>query len=164
MKIEVPKTLWYEDEHGNFLGEAAQPYSQPPEGVRYQVAQFPCDLTTRWVELKEDGSSETVAGCTTGWSEDLVLAMATKPRDIWRISEPYRLSEAILIAASACERCMNALAHRYGLPWGYHEESEEYLQSRTRCGFCDHQPLEALPDRGEVTIDWAEVSGVMGTQ
>lgn len=63
-----------------------------------------------------------------GWNEDLVLAIA-KTND-------YTLSQAILIAATSCERCMNSLAHKYGLTWGYPEYSDEWKEAKTSCEFC----------------------------
>jgi hypothetical protein len=74
------------------------------------------------------GSREVMRG-SSSWSEDLVLEMS-RPR--WRFlgwllgRERYSLSDAILIAANACERCLNALGYRYGLAWGYAEGSEEW--------------------------------------
>jgi hypothetical protein len=73
------------------------------------------------------GSREIVA-FNSGWSESLVLAMVN--------SGDYTLSEAIIIAARCCERCMNALAYKYGLDWGYEEYSEEWQKCGTSCKFC----------------------------
>ncbi|MCX8132107.1 MAG: hypothetical protein N3I35_18660 [Clostridia bacterium] len=63
-----------------------------------------------------------------GWNEELALALVN--------SKEYTLSEAIIIAATSCERCMNALAHKYGLNWGYEEYSEEWQKCGTSCIFC----------------------------
>ena len=78
-------------------------------------------------EWDASGSSEVMAG-ESGWSEDLALAMTN--------SGDYTLSEAILVAAQACERCMNALADQYGLDWGYPEFSDEWYKANTQCEFC----------------------------
>jgi hypothetical protein len=67
---------------------------------------------------------------TRGWSEDLVLAITN--------SGDYSLCESILIAATSCERCMNSLAHKYGLNWGYPEYSEEWEKCGTTCRFCEN--------------------------
>lgn len=63
-----------------------------------------------------------------GWSEDIVLALAK--------SGDYTLSEAIIISSDACERCINSLANKYGLDWGYKEYSEDWEDARTQCSFC----------------------------
>ena len=82
----------------------------------------------RWGKKWDGGSSkETIAFIST-YSEDLVLAMAN--------SGDYTLSESIIIAAMSCERCMNALAYKYGLNWGYEEYSEEWQKCGTLCEFC----------------------------
>jgi hypothetical protein len=74
------------------------------------------------------GSREIIA-FNSGWSEGLVLAMTN--------SGDYTLSEAIIIAARSCERCMNSLAYKYGLSWGYEEYSEEWQKCGTSCKFCE---------------------------
>ena len=63
----------------------------------------------------------------SGWQEDLAQAMA---------NSGIRLHKAILIAANACERCMNALAYEHGLDWGYEEMSEDWKKCGTECDFC----------------------------
>lgn len=73
------------------------------------------------------GSREVLSGHCT-WQESLTLAIAN--------SGDYSLREAILISATSCERCMNALAHKYGLDWGYEEYSEEWQKCGTSCQFC----------------------------
>ena len=78
-------------------------------------------------EWRVYGSRELFSGDST-WPEDLVLSMAN--------SKDYSLSESILIAGDCCERCMNALAFKYGLTWGYEENSEEWKKSKTCCEFC----------------------------
>ena len=52
-------------------------------------------------------------------------------------SGDYSLTEAIIIAATSCERCMNVLALKYGLNWGYEEGSEEWEKVGTSCQFCE---------------------------
>ena len=65
----------------------------------------------------------------SSWSNDLVLAMAN--------SGDYNLNDAIIVAATSCERCMNALAHQYDLDWGYPKFSKKWVESNTRCEFCE---------------------------
>ena len=75
--------------------------------------------------------SREVASANSSWSEDLVLVIAN--------SGDYSLSEAIIIAATSCERCMNVLADKYGLDWGYEEGSEEWEKTGTSCQFCEEE-------------------------
>lgn len=82
-----------------------------------------------WPDEWDAHGSRTFCSINASWSEDLVLAMAN--------SEDYSLSESIIIAATACERCMNALAFKYGMAWGYEERSEEWLNVGTSCQFCE---------------------------
>ena len=149
MKLFVPPTLWYEDEEGNFLGKPdyEKDPSDPFVGMgdrkkaRYQVSRFPTSLRTSYVVIRDDGSSGTVAAGESGWWEELVLAMATAKPPL----QKFRLSEAILIAATSCERCMNALAWRYGVtddegrPHGYPEDSDDYRDTNTQCHFCNEE-------------------------
>lgn len=89
------------------------------------------------------GSRELVRG-NSGWPGDLVLAMS-RP-SLWeraksffrtgRFPRTYSLDKAIIIAASNCERCMNALAYAYGLNWGYKEGSDDWVKCNTCCEFC----------------------------
>ena len=128
------KTLWFEDKDGNCVGE---PYfkNEPtvPKKAVYQVTRFPTELTTTCLKLtpeegEEIGSRKVYSG-TSSWPEDLVLAIAN--------SGDYSLSASIIIAATSCERCMNVLAHKYGLDWGYAEGSEEWRKTNTSCQFCE---------------------------
>lgn len=64
-----------------------------------------------------------------GGNEDVILAMAN--------SGDFTLSEAIIVFANSCERCMNVLAYKYldGKD-GYPEFSEEWEKCNTVCDFC----------------------------
>lgn len=73
------------------------------------------------------GSYQVLEGHNS-WNGELVLAMTN--------SGDWSLKEAIIIAAVACERCMNVLGHHYGLDWGYAEHSEEWEKCGTHCEFC----------------------------
>ena len=135
-KLAVPPTLWYEnrdgDRHVPTQAELAD-CLDPPKGFDFQRSQFPCMLEDSILQLYRDETgrvvrSEAVMTGHSGWSEDLVLAMTN--------SGKYKLSEAILVAATACERCMNALACAYGLDWGYAADSDNYRKSRTSCEHC----------------------------
>lgn len=79
-----------------------------------------------WGPWKAVGSREVMV-VNSGWPEDLMLAIA---------NGGVRPQKAIQISALACERCMNALAHEFGLDWGYPEGSEEWRAAGTECDFC----------------------------
>jgi hypothetical protein len=88
------------------------------------------NIGDNWPDTWDANGSRTVISGNSSWPEDLVLAMATYE------TGRFRLSDAILIAANACERCMNALAYNYGLSWGYPEGSDEWKRCNTTCKFC----------------------------
>jgi len=81
-----------------------------------------------WPEQWDAHGSQQMMSMNQGWSEDLALALVKKG---------LTLSEAILVAASSCERCMNTLAHECGLDWGYPHKSEEWQKCGTSCRFCE---------------------------
>jgi hypothetical protein len=65
-------------------------------------------------------------------------------------SGDYILSEAIVVMASACERCGNVLIHKYlNGEDGYEEYSDEWKRCHTVCDFCrdeeDPKPVEEKP-------------------
>lgn len=135
-KLPVPPTLWYEDRDGNRHVPTHLEMSNginAPEGYDYMRSQFPCTLEDSTLLLvRENGTvcrSEKLMTGHTGWSEDLVLAMT--------VSGKYKLSEAILVVATSCSRCMNALAYVFQVGWGMSSDSEEYANHNTRCGYCD---------------------------
>ena len=101
-----PQTLWYEDANGNPVPHDFKTCTHP-KGARYQISQFPTTLYTKCYVLNEDGTSQEGYTGSASYPEDLVLAMAN--------SGDYTLGESILIAANACERCLNVLGHTYGL-------------------------------------------------
>lgn len=80
-----------------------------------------------WSNWKSGGSRDVMV-VNMGWSEDLVKAMS---------DSGISLRKAILLAATACERCMNALAHEFGLNWGYPEFSDEWHKCNTSCEYCE---------------------------
>lgn len=82
-----------------------------------------------WPKKWSSNGSRHVMTVNNGWSEDLVLAIAN--------SGDWNLRDAILVVANSCERCMNALAHKYGLKWGYPEFGDEWKKTGTSCEFCE---------------------------
>ncbi len=52
-------------------------------------------------------------------------------------SGDYTLSEALVVMATSCERCMNVLLYKYlNGEDGYEEYSEEWKKANTVCDFC----------------------------
>lgn len=81
-----------------------------------------------WPRKWDGYGSREVFVANSGWQQSLALAITN--------SGDYTLGEAIIISATSCERCMNALAEKYGLDWGYPEGSEEWQKCGTSCKFC----------------------------
>lgn len=127
--------LWYENEKGEkFIPDKDGYYSRienRKSGFDYMRTQFPTQLHDNCLRIKDGkgGGSQDVFHGEKGWLADLVLAMTN--------SGDYELWQSILIAANSCERCMNTLAHKYGLKWGYAEFSSEWNQCGTQCDFCE---------------------------
>lgn len=81
------------------------------------------------------GAKNVFEGQSTWNDEETVLAMAN--------SGDYTLSEAIIIYASSCERCINVLAFTYtNGKNGYAEYSEEWHKCGTSCEFCKQEELK----------------------
>ena len=124
---EIPQ-LWYETEDGEkFVPPMDGPFPGIPEGFVYQHSQFPRILRHEVLKVRSDGTSENAGAISQSWSEDLVLAL---------VRNGYTLSEAILVAGNACERCMNVLADECGLDWGYAFGTDEYNKCSTECVLC----------------------------
>lgn len=67
-----------------------------------------------------------------GGNETIILAMVN--------SGDYTLSEALVVWANACERCMNVLAYKYtNGEDGYPEFSDEWNKCGTVCDFCKEE-------------------------
>lgn len=140
IKREHLAQLWYEDEERNWrLPDRSNDALDPvDEGYIYQHSRFSTELTQRIlrVDVDEEGHHKSVdlGGFTSTYPDDLALAIAN--------SGDYRLKDAITIAASSCERCLNALLWHYevskdGEREGYPEGSEEWHEARTSCRFCE---------------------------
>lgn len=137
MKIDKEKhlkTLWYEDMDGNVI-ETKNPYWMPPsiDCPYIQVARFPSRLVTSHLKVddKANPRCKEIMSMNQTWNQGLVLNIAN--------SGDYSLNEAIIIAATSCERCLNVLIHKYGgygADPGYAEYSEEWLKCGTSCLFC----------------------------
>jgi len=135
IKPEHLRTLWYEDKDGNVIEDFdLETATDHPDGAYAQVSRFPTSLRENYIMLDDSRELLDSGGLFAGestWPEDLVLAIVE--------SGDYSLSEAILIGANACGRCLNALAHDYGLDWGYAEGSEEWKNTNTKCEFCEEE-------------------------
>lgn len=146
VSVEKLPRIWYENERGDkwipdLPGDV--PLPEPPEGYKYQVSCFPTQVETTYLRVGQDaegyGFSTEIARATSSFPEDLVLSMINaiyhRPPYLLRT---WSLGNAIYIAATACERCLNALSNEYlGPEHGYPEGSEEYAESKTRCRFCE---------------------------
>ena len=82
----------------------------------------------------------------TGYPTDLVMAMLRPSaveiaRQILRYGIPAlpytSFTQAVLTAKTACEACLNALCHRYGLKDGYRKGSKEWKMAGTSCDLCN---------------------------
>ena len=139
--------LWYENNEGTRWLVPEKGPIEPPEGFRYQHSQFACEVKHMVLDCS-GGKSERLAEVTATYSPDLVLAL-TRPTFLERLRqfisygrfEPRReFREAVLIAVTSCERCVNVIAHRVGLTWGYEKGSLSWHLSGTQCEFCVSEP------------------------
>ena len=97
------------------------------------------NTSEQWPDKWDAHGSRDIMTGSSSYPQDLVLAMAN--------SNDWDLSEAIIIAANSCERCMNALAEKYGLKWGYKEFGEEWQKCNTSCEFCKSDPKSKKFDK-----------------
>lgn len=81
-----------------------------------------------WPDKWEATGQRELMNMGSTYSEDLALALVNKG---------LTLSEAIVVAATCCEACMNVLAHECGLDWGYEHGSKEWHDCGTSCHFCE---------------------------
>lgn len=148
MTHQAPPQLWYENQEGKrWIPSQEQIHSMPvpPEGFIYQHSRFPRYLHDSICTDK----GEIMRG-SSGWPGDLVLALV---RPTWRErivaiarygtpAPRYDLDEAIILA-TGCGGCVNRLAHRAGLMWGYRVGSARD-RSRTSCEFC--KPVDTVSE------------------
>lgn len=137
------ETLWYEDENGNNL-ESTQDW-EIPDGAEYQFYRPTNSLRTTVLRLTPEGSKK-VFESTSSYSSELVLALCRpseeeKAKQVERygkLADCFDFSYSVLLAAETCERCLNSLAHRHGLNWGYEEGSDDWHAAGTTCTLCAH--------------------------
>jgi hypothetical protein len=80
-----------------------------------------------WPEEWDAQGSEQIMAGNMGWSTEIVHELVKHGHDV---------ADAILFSAIACERCMNVMAWRVGLPWGYRPDSEDAKKAGTTCEIC----------------------------
>jgi hypothetical protein len=121
-------------------------------GGRQVIADDGRDWPPVW---DASGSIRIISG-ERGYPGELVLAMTrptedekTRSHERWVASKRperplvkrlYGLDDAILIAARACEGCMNVLLWEYGCNDGYPWHSPDHLRAGTSCLFCKPEP------------------------
>jgi hypothetical protein len=140
------KLLWYENGKGDKffpnLESKELIEKQVPAGYSYQYSRLPGSLRES-VLLVKDGKSTPVASGEKTYMPELVLALC-RPLHREQALQLGRYGSVMLgltfdqavIAASSCERCMNAFAHRAGLDWGYPVGSTRWQKAGTSCDLC----------------------------
>lgn len=156
--------FYWADEAGNVIGPvefANEGMAPPPPGAATMTAREPLTLreTLYAVDPETGGLRELGVGSST-YSADLALALAYS-------SNGLSLADAIIVAATACERCGNALAHQGGLEWGYPEFGPEWQDSPTECAMCI--PPEAATrwpngTRARFALSWERTRGLPGEE
>ena len=103
------------------------------------------DKGTAWPEKWKAEGSRGFFVSDSSWPTDLVLAMVRPTRKELRVAierfgdEPrlFDMNDAIVLASTSCERCLNSLLWRYGLDDGYPPFSEEWYKCNTKCSICE---------------------------
>jgi hypothetical protein len=142
MKQRTVPILWYENDAGEKWYPPAEynGFPIPPPGFDYQHFRNPCELRDSICT----NQGELAAGTQT-WNMTLVSHMTRPPlwirlrqllRCAW-LPPLFELDEAIVLAATCCERCLNVLHYRYFTGDGYSFLSPEYLRCPTICEYCD---------------------------
>jgi hypothetical protein len=108
----------------------------PIETHPFACVRFPLYVQTEIFKRRASdglyGASDRIGTSGATANPSLVFAIVQAGR--------YSLGDAIVIASEACGRCLNALAHAYGLSWGYEEGGPEWRQCRTECPMCQAEP------------------------
>lgn len=139
---ESLETIWYEDGQGNKCCPGSTHFPATPSipnGLVYQHSRM-CVIRHSIYASGGKGPWHPVAESESTWDTELVEAMLK--------FGGHDLHDAIIIAGTCCERCLNALLYKY-LNKGYPEYSEEWLASRTECEFCKYME----PTKNTVLID-----------
>lgn len=160
IRLFVPPLQWYENAAGRRFVPTAEE-SRPPDDFDVMHS---LDAHVEHVAYKyEDGDTSVIGAVTSNWDDRLVFAMATSTPYVTRAEESalgfppdvrgkFTLRQAILIAATACERCVNALSWYFGVTdgvdrVGYPAGGDEFNECTTRCHFCaTDEQLNAIAD------------------
>ena len=136
-KDKLKLGIWVEDHDQNRIDYDETTVDFPREAETVHV-QWPLEIREEIYRLKDHDGRWTYHGddkmvtFTThigGGNEKAILAMAN--------SGDFTLGEAIIVWATACERCANALAYKYtNGEDGYPEYGEEWKKCPTECEFC----------------------------
>ena len=143
IKPEYLVPMWFETEDGKHRVPLNFDSLPDPCNVDASLDMYPIACSRSGVEIRTDvyrrrggdgmyGGDDKICSMNSSASEDLVMALALGSNG----QRKYRLREALVIAAESCECCMNVLAHRYGLEWGYEFGSESWMKSGTSCNWC----------------------------
>lgn len=134
--------MWCESQDGkqkapiDFTGQ--NPWPNPVQ-FPICIVEDPTTLRTEYYRIRKKdggyGSKESLGTGTSTFSEALTLALANGSNGM----PSFRLRLAITIAAKSCERCMNVLAHAYGLSWGYSPHSKSAKICGTSCELCKRE-------------------------
>ena len=118
------------------------------KGVHYPrpwfwPARFPW-FHKPWPKKWDAYGSRPLMDFENGYPEDVVIHL---------LGKGYSLSHAILIAATACERCINVLTNEINPENGYLEYSNEWKKAKTTCQFCEHDGTDHVIDPDPIEID-----------
>jgi len=110
---------------------------ETPKNAKYWRTYSTRTISDEIYKIGKIGDSKKVVGFNSSYSPDLVMAIVK--------SGDYDYCEAQIIASQSCERCMNALAYKYGLDWGYPEYSLNWYETGTECDFCENDNNKSVP-------------------
>lgn len=131
--------LWWQDEKGSkkFLTEEQMKKGiaciPDPQKYPYAFSRFPLSVTTSCYRRRKDGgygSKDIFFRSESGAPGDLAVRLVINSKF------SMRLDHALMIASTACERCMNILACKNGCGWGYSPKSKEAKKCSTSCELC----------------------------
>lgn len=158
--------LWYENKDGEkWIPDFDNGMPEPPEGFKYQVSSFACQLEETYLAI-EDGNSKEIANGHSGYWKEVVEAM---------VRAGFPLDQSILIQANACARCVNVLAWEFGVG-GYALYSINWHKCGTTCRICKglgipcktidrkklpHQPAHVMAEVLGDEVDMPETAGNM---
>jgi hypothetical protein len=98
-----------------------------------------------WPAKWHGGGSKEAFRAESTYPVDLVLSMVRPTAEEGQrarargflLPEITTFERAVLLAATACERCLNVLCWQHGLDDGYEEGSPEWEEANTRCALCE---------------------------